>query len=663
MKHILVCLFSFFFIANCFAFDAGSVVVQSGHIAPVTKLASTPDENVLVSISEDGTLRAWSRTSKKLIRRMQVGALPLVDLAVHPTEPRAAVIESDGISIYRLSVWDWEENRRVFSRNMEALPLYFSFSPGGSFLAYSVADWESMTILDSNTGSRPPYLKNGFGIVSAFRISSSESRILVYLSSGSIQYRDLRLGNLVQEYRTLADLEQISFVSNNRFMIGLTDDTLVAIDLLSGVDVDSVRVPGIESYTVDESSSVINCLVGPDADDESSTLQSFIFSRNSFRSRFSRYSLPDDYSSNFIEVERTMYTGTGSGEIMYQPYSSSNFRLFSRNRLLQIDDFDASNSLMIASPSTIMTLYADYLFRPGDQISESVITYTQNNPLNAPVSVHPLGDGAYVILDTSSPVGRYQVFSPVEGAVGLPISPYSAPILSLETRDNLMLTVDSAGRIQLFDHLSQSFVFETQVRGIKTAVFAGPDSIVAAGRRSQTLQTSKLLIDTVTGETVPFNDTSIQTFSLAYDPSSRTLYTLSLEGTTTSPRTVLSSFSGSIFERSETLYTIPERALYADMSVDSGTLFLTSAGTNKVLYARAGRLMHAEENDNIPVKVEVIDNWIIGLNRDYSLTAWDRLTGEVMVNFYLFENLSWAAVTKAGQVVTSTGSLSQYITR
>ena len=71
--------------------------------------------------------------------------------------------------------------------------------------------------------------------------------------------------------------------------------------------------------------------------------------------------------------------------------------------------------------------------------------------------------------------------------------------------------------------------------------------------------------------------------------------------------------------------------------------------------------MPVDGNDNIPVKVEVIESWFIGLNRDFSLSVWERTTGDLVVNFYLFDDLNWVAVTPSGNVATSVSSLSSYI--
>ena len=645
----------------CYGETDGSLVIQSGHTDAVTRIAITPDEESLVSISKDGTLRVWDLSSHALTYRAQISRLPVVELVVHPTLPRAAVIESNGISIHRLSVWDWDENRRVFSRDLETLPLYLSFSPGGSFLAYSVADWQSMTILDARTGGLPSYLRSGFGIVSAFRISSSEQRIAVYLPSGSIQYRDLRTGSLVQEYRTLSNVDQPAFISNNRYMIGKWEDSLVAIDMLSGVDTASVRLPNLTSFTVDEDEGTILCSLEPGEEDDTSSIQALTFSGGNFRSRYSRYIPPDEVSSNFIEFSKVMYTGTRSGAIYYQTSFGTTSRLFSKNRLLPVVDFDASDSLIISAAETIVTLYSDLLFGANSSLSDVVYTHSQPNPLSGPALVHRLDSERYVLQDAGGNRGQYQLFSPVEGAIGLPNDLYAAPIVSLDTKAQRILTVDADGTIQVFNLLDSMFEFETEVFGIHEAVFVQGNSIVAAGRRSQALRTSKLLIDTSTGETVPFNDTSIETYLLAYEPLSHALFTLSLEGSSTNPRTVLTKYTGMTLEREQVLFTIPGSYPDSSMHVSRGTLFLTTGGVNRALYPGSSRFIPVDGNNNIPVKVEVIENWLLSLNRDFSLSVWERATGKLLINFYLFDDLNWVAVTTSGKIATSAKSAGSYI--
>jgi WD40 repeat protein len=637
------------------------IVPQTGHIDSISSMAIHGLDGALVTASHDGSLRIWETSTRKLKYKMQVSALPLVDMVLHPDKPRAAVIESDGISIHRLSIWDWSEHRRIFSRELQAMPTYLSFSPAGTFLAYSIADWQSMTVINANSGVRLPYIRNGFGIVSGFRISSSEERILTYLPSGSIQYRNLRSGTLIQEFPTIADVLEPIFVMSNRYMLGRWEDNLMAIDLLSGEDVGSVRVPNLLSFSANPETGDVLCLVESSEEENGLGYLSYSFSGSTFRSRYNRYKPPEGLSANDTSG-RTVYAGTEDGDLFYQTTYSSSPRPFSTSKLAAVHDFDSSSGLILTTTESIITIYADYLY---DNISvratNPVLSHTQANPLGSAAQVTSVGDGVYVLQDDSGEVGRYWLFSPVEGAIGLPNDLYEAPILTTSTKDRRILTVDESGTIQIFSLFRNDFEFETQAFGLKTAIFADGDHIVAGGRRSQSLRTSKLLVDTITGESVPFDDDSLETFQLAYEPLSHSLYSLSVEGSATDPKTVLAEHSGQIFENSRVLYSMAGKHADATMSVGRSTLFFSSAGVNRALYAGTGRFMPVDGNDNIPVKVQVIDDWFLALNRDSSLSVWHRATGAHALDFYLFEDLEWVAVTASGEILSSTSRTDAYV--
>lgn len=660
-KSLMIMVLLAFFSGSALLADSARYVPQTGHFESVTEIAVTENGNRMVSVGNDGTLRVWEPSSRDLVHKVQIGPLPIESVLLHPELTRAAVLESDGIAIHRLSIWDWSTGRKIFSRDLRDLPLYVSFSPAGSYVLYSNADWQSLTVLDADTGNRLPFLRNGFGIVSRFRVSTSEERVVCYLPSGSIQYRNIKSGTLVQDFPTVAGIEQGKFVLRNRYMIGIWEGSLIAIDLLSGEDVGSVRLDNILQFHANEENGDILCLIGPESPDETARFVSYSFNGRGFRSRFSRATPVDDLSSSFLVHRNTVYSGSKDGTLYYQTSFSSQPRVFSSNRLAHISDFDSTSSVLLATADDIVTIYADYLYQKNSRGSEQVLTHTQFNPLHVATAVEALGNGTYVLQDNGGSLGRYWLFSPVEGAIGLPNDLYAAPILSTDTKNQRILTVDADGRIQVFNLFASTFDFDMSVFGLQTAIFVHGDNVVASGRRSQALRTSKLLIDTSTGETVPFDDDSLETFQLAYEPMSHTLYTLSIEGTGTDPKTVLTQHTGKTFENSRVLFTMDGAHKDSTMSVSRGTLFFSTGGVNRALYAGSSRFITVDNNGNIPVKVEVMDDWLIGLNRDSSVSVWDRATGDHTLDFFLFNDLQWVAVTKAGGVVSSTQRIASYV--
>ena len=641
-------------------------VVQSGHTDTVTELAFTTDKLLLASISMDGTLRIWNQGSRKLLHRIQVSSLPLVRLILHPTKPQAAIIESDGLTTYKLSVWDWELNRRLFVRELEELPLYIDYSPKGTYIAYSVADWQSVTILSSRTGIKLPYLSSGFGIVGSFRISGSEERILTYLPSGSIQYRSLRSGNLVQEYPTLSDLTSTYFTLSNRYMVGLKDESAIAIDLLSGEEVDSVEVPGVAHLSVDEVSGDTLChVLDPGSETGTDKIVLYVFTSRGFISRYSMYRAPEDLTTNLTLRNGALFSGGLNGTIYHQQRYSNIPRVFSENRLMPLYDIVPSSSVILASESKIITIYSEFLFNRSPNFGSSasgLITHFQENPLNAPTIVYPLINNLYALQDASHEQGRYMLFSPIEGEIKLEDEAYEDPIESMDARYPYVLTVDAMGILKIFNVFSDQFEFSYSTFGLETAIFTHEDNVVAGGRRSQSLRTSRYQINTTTGETVPFSDDSLVTFGLAFEPMSQILYSLSIEGTSSAPRTVLTAHTGPVFENSAILYSLEGEHRSATMAVQRGVLFFSINGQNRALFPGSRRFLELGDNNNIPKTVDVMDHWFISLNRDSSITIWNRSTGRRTLDFYLFNDQEWTIITADGEILSS-GRWGDYVAK
>jgi WD40 repeat protein len=662
VKHIIAALCAALLLTSIAFAETQVPIVQSGHIDEITRLAFDSDTNTLISISADGTLRAWDSRSRALTSKIQVSSLPIIELVLHPTLPRAAVIESDGLTIHRLSVWDWKNRKRIFSRDIETVPLHLEFSPKGSFLAYSVADWASITIIDAKTGSWLPYLQTGFGIVSSFKISAKEDKVVAYLPSGSIQYRYLRTGAHIADFPTLSNVEDPQFVRDNLYLIGRWEDSLVALDLLTGNDVGNQRLPGFTGFTANPDNGETICYLIPEDDESVGRNLVFTFFGTGFRSKSTRFKPIENVSSNQIVRNNTAYSGSKSGRIFYQTSISTIPRIFSDNRLAKIDDVDITSSVLISTAEKIVTIYSDYLYRPDNtSTADQVLTHMQPNPLEGRTSVFPLASGLYALQDRTGDQGRYWLFSSVEGAVGLPNDSYEYPLLSMDTKDQKILTVDSIGAVRIYDLWRQDFSFSETLFGLQTAIFVQGDSIIAAGRRSQTLGASTLLIDTVTGESVPLEDPSIETFKLVYDPLSHALYTLSLVREGSDTTTVVTEYAGTIFQDSKILFSMQGTHKDATISINRGTLFLSSGGINKALYPGTQRFMPVDGNNNIPILVRVMDQWLISLNRDSSISVWNRARGTHELDFYLFEDYEWVAVTSRGSVLSSVRQTNSYL--
>ena len=373
---ILVCLVSVY---------GERTIVNSGHIGGVNQLTLSQNGASLYSVGDDGTIREFHARTGNLIRTTQASPFPITSFVIHPDEHRLAFLEDDGVSIYRLSVWDLPEERLAYSVLLEERPLHFDFSPKGTYLVYTRADWDSVVVLDADSGTpvtNPDFtsepLMEGFGLVSAFLISKTEKTFVAYLSSGSLQYRTMENGQLKVRFPTLPNLSDVHFIPPEEplYAIGRQDDDITVIDLLTGEDLANKRVDNIQAISVDANTNEILVL-------HEDRAGAFAFSLLAFQSRrlvdrYSLYTTPDDAQIRSITISnRTVYIGLDSGVIMRQTRFQTEPVEFSRYALTTVDDLLAGDSTFITTRESIITVHFDVL--PDG--TPSILTFQQRNVL------------------------------------------------------------------------------------------------------------------------------------------------------------------------------------------------------------------------------------------------------------------------------------------
>ena len=135
-------------------------VIQRGHMASVTSLRHDEKRQLLFSASEDGTVKIWRTSAGSdgdgqpgvLLHDIRISHLPVSEIAFHPQKPYVAalVVRSSGVS--GLGVWNWEKGDMLYEIRMETVPLFFSFSPAGSYLIHTMPEWQSLKFHDAESG-------------------------------------------------------------------------------------------------------------------------------------------------------------------------------------------------------------------------------------------------------------------------------------------------------------------------------------------------------------------------------------------------------------------------------------------------------------------------------------------------------------------------------
>jgi WD40 repeat protein len=68
----------------------------------------------ILSAGADGFLGIWDIKNNRAEDRFQLSSYALSSMVLRPGKPQIALIENDGLGLYRISAWDYEAKRNLF---------------------------------------------------------------------------------------------------------------------------------------------------------------------------------------------------------------------------------------------------------------------------------------------------------------------------------------------------------------------------------------------------------------------------------------------------------------------------------------------------------------------------------------------------------------------
>jgi hypothetical protein len=669
MKKLLIVLAVSAFLSSCSSMTPGlranaqAQGVKSSHTAPPAGLLYAGDKGLLFSWGDDGTIRIWDPDSGDSRGILRIGYRPVQRIALHPSQPQVAVLEAGeaGLSA-ELSVWDYERCKQLFSLPVQEQVLCLDYSAQGSYLLYSRADYNSLVVIDPRTGRKINYLNRGFGIVSFFVTSRNENNLMTYQPSGAIGYWDIRTGKSLKKLSTSANLNGIRISPNLRFLTGYNADGLEVIDLLTGTVLGREPIAAVRelAFSTKGNEIVARRESGPD-----STLERYYFNGKNLFKLGSIGTLPGsghcclaygDSGIYLADKESTLY--------MMRPDGST--ELLVRNQLTALDDFAVSaDCLAVATAGEIIVFTSDF-FTSGTGSGTTFEQHLFANPFSAPAGLLFLNADELLVWrkggDAASP-GRLAVMDRRSGRILRSSSDFNTALVQVEQSDLGLIAVEKSGRCRILDPQSFAPVFEYASPGMNRLIAAGADSLVGAKSSLGSQDRSPLLhINSLTGETVSIADSSLFLYDLLYDGNSGGLFSLGVDRLGGELSTLLRYHFGTGLEKERILFTFTGEDLSADLAADDSGRLYTSLGWHSVQVWDRGRLYEMEPSQGIPRRLESMGNMLYALNRDSTLTVWDRNSRRILYTFYLFRELesegghAWAALSPGGDALATPGA-------
>lgn len=217
---------------------AGAAYPQShistqAHQAAVSALAGrTETDASYFSAGADGFLVKW--TEDGLGEHYQVSDLQLRFVARHPNGNEIAVCETDGVSLYRISVWDWRKLAKKYTKVINQTVTSLTYSRKGSYIIIGTASVDGTVFLSSMNGQVAKKIGEATGIASYIKTSASEKSAVLYSPSGYLTYYNLQDGKRKARFSVEPNLEQVGIWGRDMFLTGVRDNILYVANATSG---------------------------------------------------------------------------------------------------------------------------------------------------------------------------------------------------------------------------------------------------------------------------------------------------------------------------------------------------------------------------------------------------------------------------------------------
>lgn len=203
-------------------------VLAIRNAAPEGTFFSAGADGFVTKHDADGSSETW-----------QVSDVMIQKIAINTLEDVLSVYETDGFSLHRISVWNWRTKRRLYAKRFKDSVRSLEWSAKGTWLMIGTASVDGMTLLESKSGKFKQVFSQPPGVVNLGATGASETSMVTFGPSGRLLYTDISSGKIRAEYQSQTDLNSPMLLNNKRFIAGYRDGFIEMFDATSGKAVSS----------------------------------------------------------------------------------------------------------------------------------------------------------------------------------------------------------------------------------------------------------------------------------------------------------------------------------------------------------------------------------------------------------------------------------------
>ena len=629
------------------ALNAQITVSPQSHFGSVSCMASartTPFDFPVYSASDDGFIIKW--TAPENGEHFQISDYRITALSVHPNGNDIAVVETDGFSLYRISVWDWKNQTRKWVKRLNGTVSSFAYSAKGSFLLIGMSDTNGIVFMDSSNGRILTGKSNEYADMASFVMTSaSENSCIVYSPAGQLSYLNLKNGKLKTECITEPDLTQTCLFSDNILFAGVKNDTIYIFRADTGELELSVQAkkpllctsPSDKNLYYVETDGKNIVLKMTEIENGRIKPQGLIVKTAFFEKK--------EKPTSFIKINDSVYIGTDSGEVYTldtqaetQTYAVSTVSNRVYDKIYDIAEYDGlfyflTSKTVFKSSYEDNTVYSFFSHNGYTDIipQESTLILWAKNTKKPVLSVNEQGSQT--------------LFTPQQN------------IQILHVQHDKLVYVEGSTKVKIFDLQSGKVSQPYTGTGIQDALLYTPELLYVVKSAASNPKGAIVQVDTKTKETVSINTEADVAFSLSQNKTENgPFYGVALSAAKFSAANANGTNGGQASAKGQTeiFAYYPETKKYSPIFrwadedanaftwIHNGTLF-TNVGKMHIhaydIAERTDTLL--QRSSALPLKITGTEHMLAVLNKDGSVSWYDGVTKQPLKSWYITNENEW----------------------
>jgi len=552
----------------------------------------------------------------------QVSTMPIKRIAAHPKKTLIAVYETDGFSIHKISLWDWQTKKQLYAKRFASSVLSLSWSAQGTYLFIGTASTEGITVLDASGNVKKVYPRPP-GIVLLAATGPSEKSIVTYGETGRLVYADIAKKSILTQYETEDRLESPELIKNYTQIIGYKNGNVVVVKAASGEVLENY--PACSALFAGKITDNLPVWI-----EKGDTRQTWHLSQGNKKSP--AFSLP--YPAVITaarHVDSTVVIGTDDGRLYRLKQNS--------DAVISLTELNIDTSMQV---SDICTKDSKIYMLSGSTL------YAATSPTDKPEPVIQSVSGERCTVYGNgflfwSAEKNAPLYYAEEGQTPAILYRPRERLNSVSVYKDTIAAVRAFSGLVLLDGKSGAQLFTYQAAGLQDAVQVDDTYVLITKSTGGIIRQPLLLIDIRTGETIPLNMEGDIAFSVQANNKVKDTFSCFRLKTEKAAQTDLmtmkidtahparSSFTAALSYGDENLHV----SLY-----DDGYAVLTNLGKNQLSYYDKKRrtIRQLPRDYALPRKALMMDTYIVSVNYDGSLSWFNRRTMQLLQHKTLSEN-------------------------